>query len=129
MSAPFSARSVAARRLGVLATLACGIALLACRSRTEQEADIANGDDAFAALAVSVPSARYNTRYWVTQAERDPTSWGRAQTYCAEQRAAAQGAKPNCAPVFEAQSDLSVRNLRPRRPPAGQQVDSLMFRP
>ena len=112
-----------------MATLVCGITLLACRSRTEQEADIANGDDSFAALAVSVPSTRYNTRYWVTQAERDPTSWGRAQTYCAEQRAAAQGAKPNCAPVFEAQSDLSVRNLRPRRPPAGQQVDSLMFRP
>ena len=129
MSARSSARFAAVRHLSVLATLACGVTALACRSRTEQEADIANGDDAFAALAVSVPSTKYNTRYRLTQAERDPASWGRAQTYCAEQRAAAQGAKPNCAPVFEAQSDLSVRNLRPRRAPAGQQVDSLMFRP
>jgi hypothetical protein len=113
-----------------LAAILAGIVLgAACRSQAEREADIANGDDPVAALSVSAPSARYTTRYWLTQAEQDAAVWSRAAAYCREQRAAAQGTKPNCAAVYEAESDLSVRTLRPRRPPAGQQLDSLTFRP
>lgn len=109
--------------LGVIALAA------ACRSQAEREADIANGDDPIAALEVSAPSTRYSTRYWLTQAERDPATWGRATAYCQEQRAAPQGTRPNCAAVYEAQTNLSVRNLRPQRAPAGQRIDSLTFRP
>lgn len=121
--------SRSARGVRLAAVLGMMGAATACRSQAEREADIANGDDPLAALTVSAPSTRYTTRYWLTQVEHDPTLWANGAAYCEQQRSAAVGTKPNCAAVYEAQSDLSVRKLRPPRARAGQKIDSLMFRP
>ena len=121
--------SVAFHRIGLTAGLFCALLGTGCRSQAEREADIANGDDPMAALAVSATSTRYTTRYWVTQAEQKTPIWERGRTYCEQQRSAAQGAKPNCGALFDAQLEIAGREVRPPRPGTGQRVDTLVFRP
>lgn len=100
-----------------------------CRSRAEREADIANGADPLAALTVFAVSTRYTTAYWLTQAQSDTALWNRARTYCVQQRSAAQGAKPNCAAVNDAEFELAGRSVRPGRGPASQRPESLIYKP
>lgn len=100
-----------------------------CQSRADRETDIANGDDPLAALTVYAVSSRYTMAYWLTQAQTDTALWGTARTYCAQQRSAAQGAKPNCAAVYDAEFELAGRSVRPRRSPASQRPESLIYKP
>lgn len=113
----------------------CAAALLltasvagACRSEAERAAGIADGDDPLAALTVLATSRRYTSGYWITQADSNPGLWARARSYCEEQRSAGEGAKPNCAAVYDAQFELAGRRPPAPRAPAPP-VDSLMFRP
>jgi hypothetical protein len=108
-------------------TLAAGT--IACRSRAEREAELANGDDPLAALRASVSSTRYTTRYWTATAQRDAHLWSRAQAYCEERRASSQGDEPNCAAVEAARFEFAGRAVRPAVPGARQRFDSLTFRP
>jgi hypothetical protein len=96
-----------------LFSLALIAALCACgRSDKESDApdaDVANGDDPLRALAAPVQSTRYTSAYWQTRAGQDPALWQKAVTYCDAQRSAAQGTKPNCGAVFNAQFEIAGR--------------------
>lgn len=78
------------------------------------DADIANGDDPLAALAVPHRSERYTTTYWTQTTRDDPELWARAVEYCQDKRAD----YPNCEAV------RSVEALeRMSRPPEDQPND------
>jgi hypothetical protein len=76
--------------LGLALAAALGLAAGACRPAVDE---IANGDDALAALAVPVESARYDGPYWAREAHRRSRTWAAATAFCARARAARL---PNC---------------------------------
>ena len=112
------ARRPSAVLAGAMLTAACGAV---------SDADIANGDDPMRALEVQPLSSRYNSTYWQTQAERNPALWNRAVTFCEAHRNAAEGAKPNCGSVFNAQFEIEGR--KPPVPRRRRDVDEKVFRP
>jgi hypothetical protein len=88
MTAPF--RSLA---LAALVTLAAGL-LGGCGKATAE--DLANGDDALAALRSPVRSARYDGAFWNREATEDTRLWHDAVDYC---RTPGNSAAPNCQTV------------------------------
>ena len=101
------------RRRGVLRSIGALMLICACgRSDKESgttDADVANGNDPLRALTVSVLSTRYTAAYWQTTAEQDRQLWQQAVSYCDAQRSAAQGSKPNCSAVYDAQFEIAGR--------------------
>lgn len=85
-------------------------ALGACTRSPQQVAD---GDDALAALTSSVASTRYNQGFWREQAHTDSAGkWAKALAYCGHlgrprPGLEADGAKPNCGAVNGAEWDLN----------------------
>lgn len=98
---PFCREAViGAALLGVLA---------GCRTPTPEQA--ADGDDPLAALATPVGSNRYSAAYWTEQFRADAAGrrapWRQALAYCGtgdppRPGLEADGAKPNCAAVYQA---------------------------
>ncbi|GJG89849.1 hypothetical protein tb265_50300 [Gemmatimonadetes bacterium T265] len=87
------------------------LALLgACRPSPQQVAD---GDDPLAALTTTAESHRYTAGYWREQARTDAAGrWAKALAYCGDGRPRpgleADGAKPNCAAVSTAASEVAT---------------------
>jgi hypothetical protein len=94
------------------------LALGACTSKSQQEADVANGDDPIAALDANVESTRYGTAYWTQQADSNTQTWQRAKDYCVRNGVTAQGQKVNCAPVMAARYEETARHPERRAPGA-----------
>jgi hypothetical protein len=87
------AAKAARAALGLALAAALGLALAAMAACRPAADEIANGDDALAALAAPVESARYDGPYWAREAHRRSRTWAAARAYCARARAARL---PNC---------------------------------
>ena len=88
MTSPFRPLALAA-----LVALAAGL-LGGCGKATAE--DLANGDDALAALGSPVRSARYDGAFWNREAVADTRLWHDAVDYC---RTPGNSAAPNCQTV------------------------------
>ena len=76
--------------------------------------DVAEGDDPLAALAVGVPSERYDGRYWLLKRAEDRPLFDEAAAYCrGEQDGERLAGRPNCGPVIAAARFAESRE-RPR---------------
>jgi hypothetical protein len=93
------------------------LALAACTSKGQQEADIANGDDPIAALGANVESTRYGTAYWAQQSDSNTSVWQQAKDYCAKNGVTGQGQKVNCGAVLTVAGTETIKH--PERRPAG----------
>ena len=80
--------------LVVALALALAVPAGACRPSA---AAVADGDDALAALAAPVQSARYDGPFWAREAHRGSRTWRAARAFCAGRREAPE--LPNCHPV------------------------------
>jgi hypothetical protein len=69
------------------------LALAACRPTVQE---VAEGDDALAALAVRAESTRYNGPFWAHEAHRGSGLWTRAKSFCLAHR---EEDLPNCQPI------------------------------
>jgi hypothetical protein len=87
------AAKAARAALGLALAASLGLALAAMAACRPAAEEIANGDDALAALAAPVESARYDGPYWAREAHRRSRTWAAARAYCARARAARL---PNC---------------------------------
>lgn len=67
-----------------------GFAMAGCRV---SDADVANGDDPLAALAVPHRSERYTTAYWTQKSGTDTELWAQAVAFCEGKD---DGDHPNC---------------------------------
>lgn len=95
-------------RQTLIAAVALSLTALECAERPapERPVDIANGDDALAALVVGAASTRYQTAYWLAQARTNPPQWRQAESYCGGHYAGPDGQRPNCAAVVFARETL-----------------------
>ena len=97
-------------RLGLLMAV-LGVLSTGCAPSAE---DVAEGDDPLAALAVGVPSERYDGGYWLLKRDEDRPLFDEAVTYCrGEQDAERLAERPNCGPVIAAARFAESRE-RPR---------------
>lgn len=108
------------RFAAALAVLAAVLTFGACQRSPEQVAD---GDDPVAALGASTESHRYTEGYWQEQMRADatgrPSPWRHALAYCGEggqprPGLEADGAKPNCFPIFQVESRSPAADARRR---------------
>lgn len=103
------------RLLATAIVLLCTVA--SCKSKQDQQADLANGDDPLQALTANVQSTRYGTAYWTQQSDSNTETWRKAKEYCARNGVNSQGQKVNCGAVAAAQYEETARH--PERRAAG----------
>lgn len=112
-------RSMRASRCTLGPLLIIAVVLVGgCKSKQDQETDIANGDDPLRALTVDVSSTRYGTAYWARQSDSNTATWRQAKAYCGKSGVTAQGEKVNCGAVMAAAYEETARHPERRQPGA-----------
>lgn len=96
----------------LILTVGLSLSALWC---AERPADVAEGDNALAALAAGAASSRYQTAYWLEQSRTNPTEWAQAESYCGGRYAGRDGKRPNCTAVIQAREALDWQARGPVR--------------